>query len=68
MSPFAWKSQPSEVLAKNPTMRALSTGKTHSQVSIENAAQFKQKTGKSLGTVRGLSPAADSQIKGRAVK
>ncbi len=60
---FAWKGSPS-IFSTDKTLKPTKVdGKTMSQVATEKAAKRLAETGRNPGTIAGLSPKADRQIK-----
>lgn len=61
LSPFRWKETPRpSIFAGDTKFTGLGRGaKTQSQISSEAADAYQRKHGRSLGTVHGISEAAD---------
>jgi hypothetical protein len=65
-SPFNWKAGESSIFAADKAFTGYSTGKTPSQVSADASDAYTQKTGRSLGTVTGISTKSDRDAEVRA--
>lgn len=66
LSPFLWNTGEPSIFSTEKHFTGMSTGKTMRQISSESADTFQKRYGRSLGTIGGLSPAADRDSEERS--